>query len=1436
MIILFEFFYKLELNSTLKDIKDTRNLFTMPGKKLFLFLILIYWLNQVLSDSETQSEDALISGGILFNKLSSKTVTVNPSTVNFYRHLDTTSIVQAVHLGARYLKEYQVLCEMLNRRADTNNKNSPQSEFVVIGTYQFLEAEHHCANAGYRLPEIRSQAQKQNMLQLMSTQGIDYIRAGIVVDETKQFVFKSDKKAISSSEYLKLFNGVRSFEYGTTAKDFHNNWYTLDEAKRSIFVYEINKSNEGINVGFRDPEKVRGAKGLIVCQRSLANQPQTQIETSLLTKIAAHTCKRDMKSLVGQQREVTTEVRHFTTGSNLPEVKYTLGDLDKNNYLPTTRELSFDDVCRPFYKEECKITFMEFLHQLFMFSTELAESTKFDAHFIQLYTVYYLMTTNMPKHTVTLFIGCETESPALGVQESFNAYLENTFGILKAQCIENTSTQIIQKWRDVIKRDDIRKRFQNLDELFKIMWATAQSRAKTGRKVKRETESFDPFRVFLNMQSRLLANFVTFFWENELEHMSKIVYPENGVQVKDQNIIAPMVAKHFEMRRKVLFPIVTYQTEQQQTLLTTLVRIKQAYPHFNEEEALCLLVQVGRDFEKGKTNIIRMKRSILPFMGFPLAFFINLEFEMAKFLYTTVKSKTEKSFDTLFGQKDDEKQKKLGDAPLNWFGDILENLNLKNDSKVNETHSRTKRLAPLALIAPTIMAGNAVTSLVTGDAPLSWFGGVLGSTLGLVTKQDLKLPFEEIKKQAVALRNLTMNQLDLANAYNELAKDLERVGSAAHKVEVSTTTLISEMDNKMILRQLHTTIQITILKLSDALTNALNKNTSPYVLAQSELENLSAKYRAEEIQLSKDINEVKTTVIKNKEGEIIFLFEVPIYSTRSLFYIYSARALPLYDEGKNLIPIVDIKYFGLSVANSEYTILTSSEKEKCLSDQFCNVKDVLRNNGETHHCVIKSFNKNVLACPMEVNKDEQGFYELHGSKLVYSVPKQTEIKLICHNKTTNHHMHSSVSLHGVGLARIAPDCQIILPNDRRIFSNPEPIQEKLGIANFMSMLNFLPELDNYTIQIRDQEHFNFSSVRQLQLRAVDYEIRDLEHLYNETFNMKSFLSESIRVIIGILAILFLLFIPCMCSAKLRTWFKTWILWKNPKKWYTQFRRIDMNTWTRRGTKYRRSRQQMQENKRKYEECLHPDEREDYLKRQRIAQEALRARTSVGDLSMSDPLTAAIHEIDWPTNTRTLPSSYTNPIIRETFNRKSVTALQGPRIYPMITRQESLQKSDDVPPPTYPGFEPVNYPGFQPVIVDPDTRINTEQNSTLRRTRSFTRPRQLTSDSRRRSIASSGRLADTSSINSDDDSSKENRPRNFQHMAESNNNDVPMSSIVTQTSEPNTPVPRRPSTPRYDFPRVPTVRISEPTNYLTELARDSNISAIDLTNFENPRRS
>ena len=99
----------------------------MPCK--FNFLILFLLLHVI---NFAQSKQALISGGMLYNKLSDSPITVNPSTIIFYRHLNISHIAKGVSLGGRYLMQYQELCSKLQRRIYTDNRKTAEKEFTSL--------------------------------------------------------------------------------------------------------------------------------------------------------------------------------------------------------------------------------------------------------------------------------------------------------------------------------------------------------------------------------------------------------------------------------------------------------------------------------------------------------------------------------------------------------------------------------------------------------------------------------------------------------------------------------------------------------------------------------------------------------------------------------------------------------------------------------------------------------------------------------------------------------------------------------------------------------------------------------------------------------------------------------------------------------------------------------------------------------------------------------------------------------------------------------------------------------------------------------------------------------------------------------------------------------------------------------------------------------
>jgi hypothetical protein len=90
-------------------------------------------------------------------------------------------------------------------------------------------------------------------------------------------------------------------------------------------------------------------------------------------------------------------------------------------------------------------------------------------------------------------------------------------------------------------------------------------------------------------------------------------------------------------------------------------------------------------------------------------------------------------------------------------------------NKENGTeHSRHTRAVPLWVgpVAGITTGGNIITSLATGDAPLSWFGDIFSSLFVLQTKSQQHAQNKLVFKTAEAVEKLSINQKQLNVAIN----------------------------------------------------------------------------------------------------------------------------------------------------------------------------------------------------------------------------------------------------------------------------------------------------------------------------------------------------------------------------------------------------------------------------------------------------------------------------------------------------------------------------------------------------------------------------------------------------------------------------------------------------------------------------------------------
>jgi len=474
-------------------------------------------------------------------------------------------------------------------------------------------------------------------------------------------------------------------------------------------------------------------------------------------------------------------------------------------------------------------------------------------------------------------------------------------------------------------------------------------------------------------------------------------------------------------------------------------------------------------------------------------------------------------------------------------------------------HTRKKRNIGYGLLAG-YMGINTAASWSTGEAPLGWVGSLLGDTFGWAKQSDLKLIHKLAEHQSYALQNLTINQKELEEAYNVLGQEVTRIENHTKSLEFSTATLFTELDHKLAIRELHNTIQLTLLKIANALGFAQTHKTSPYVFSREELNILSAKFKINGVSLSNSIDDVRTTAYY-ADNTILFTFIIPIMEDKTLFNLFEAINFPIFLPSKTIRSKIDTKYIAYSSANNEYSLLTHNEFRKCTDNHYCTISDVLRTLSVDSHCVAKTLEEanHGQSCPYEEIPETGPFFNLYDHTLVYSVKEKTSIKFICKNVTRNvGHEHESRYVEGIGAATIAPDCQILFPNGMRAFSNPEPTIENMGSVKFMETFNFLPIAENFTNIIPLPE--NNTIFRELKLNPID--TTAYKSVLQEIINPESALPEIIRVGIGILIFIISFVTICLIFPKVGVWFKTLTLWKNPKTWWTDYKNYDLPTFNK----------------------------------------------------------------------------------------------------------------------------------------------------------------------------------------------------------------------------------------------------------------------------------
>jgi len=381
------------------------------------------------------------------------------------------------------------------------------------------------------------------------------------------------------------------------------------------------------------------------------------------------------------------------------------------------------------------------------------------------------------------------------------------------------------------------------------------------------------------------------------------------------------------------------------------------------------------------------------------------------------------------------------------------------------------------------------------------------------------------------------------------------------KTDFAIGTIIAEIDNKQTCRLLQTTIQMALLKISNALAFAITGNTSPYVLSQTELNEIANSARNSKIFLTNDINHVKTNVLRD-DTKLLFTFAIPILEDSNIFRIYSVRPFPIFSQagtGGVYTTISDLDYIGISSSSLDYIPLTTNEYQNCLKSKFCTVAATRNPIDDKAHCTVATFTYNNQSCLIkEINPNTRPFFATYGNTTFYSTPPKYQGRAICPTTSSQEPLNENLVIQGTGLIQIKPGCYLSLPDNRKIASHAKPTAIMLGETTITQAFHYVPTHNAF--QFVAPPEYNRTKIPDLILKPVP--INKIKTLLSNAWTPENISSTS-QIFFAIVAIIAsILGIICCISPKFRHFWRAGCPSENPRKYYTKYKNYHLPTFVK----------------------------------------------------------------------------------------------------------------------------------------------------------------------------------------------------------------------------------------------------------------------------------
>ena len=472
------------------------------------------------------------------------------------------------------------------------------------------------------------------------------------------------------------------------------------------------------------------------------------------------------------------------------------------------------------------------------------------------------------------------------------------------------------------------------------------------------------------------------------------------------------------------------------------------------------------------------------------------------------------------------------------------------------SHRRSKRALPLIPLIIGAVAGtagaNLISSAVTGDAPLSWFGKSIGPLLGLSTNSDPNVK-EVLLAIAKEMSELKLNDEKIINTITQVVEQTLKFERKYLMNMDAVVMLVMTQDLSHTIKYIAQIIQGTVNKFAQILLASAVGKTSPYALNVDEITMLSHElYRTRGINLETNINLIRSKAI-NENNKLVLIFEIPILSESKQYHFYSPTPIPIFQDSEVHLPILDANYIAISKSGSKYYTMTPEEFRQCkTTPSECHIHRPARPLNDMSSCTIRSYTMNKLQCPVAIVSPTTitpPFFHIDGNKVFYAVNGSLTMYIKCQqHKYSSAYKDETLTVTDQGEVTLRSSCTVTLPDGSTFETSSITEVKDLAELPLYDQLVNLTKSTGYKLTKQNETIVHFNTTILVEQKPAEETDLTLQQLIENTFHPKTQFAFATMISIVIFIIVIIAGTCCCCRHNIMACLRSTNLRKpNPNK-------------------------------------------------------------------------------------------------------------------------------------------------------------------------------------------------------------------------------------------------------------------------------------------------